>query len=145
MKYIQITSAEDKDIPYLLSIHKLPEISRYIHIDEENYFRYVSSTENVFYYKVYNDNNIVATAHCELLDDILFLSLLVIPRYQNRKIGTKILDDIQNGVLPLTFSQIKVSIEKSNMASLHLFSKMNFIKVSEDDELMDFVSFLRKG
>ena len=35
MKYIQITSEQDKDIPYLISIHKLPEISRYVSINEE--------------------------------------------------------------------------------------------------------------
>ena len=55
MKYIRIHSAEDKDIPYLLAIHRLPEISRYISIDEENYFNYVTTAKNVFYLNFKNN------------------------------------------------------------------------------------------
>lgn len=56
MNYIQITSERDKDIPYLLSVHKRPEISHFISIDGENYFYYVTTSENVFYFKVFMDD-----------------------------------------------------------------------------------------
>lgn len=139
MKYIQITSEKDKDIPYLLSIHRVPEISHFISINEKNYFHYVTTTENVFYFKVYKNDDLVATVHCELFDKMIYLSILVIPNFQKQGIGTAILYDIQNGVLPLTYTHIKVSIDKVNSPSLRLFKKMNFIKTSEDEDLIDFI------
>ena len=139
MKYIQITSEKDNDIPYLISIHKIPEISHFISINEENYFHYVTTTENVFYFKVYKNDDLVGTIHCELFDKMLCMSILVIPIFQKRGIGTAILHDIQNGVLPLTYTHIKVSIDKFNSSSLRLFEKMDFTKTSEDEDLIDFI------
>ena len=139
MKYIQITSEKDNDIPYLISIHKIPEISQFINISEENYFHYVTTTENVFYFKVYKNDDLVATVHCELFDEMLCMSILVIPNFQRGGIGTAILYDIQNGVLPLTYTHIKVSIDKFNSSSLRLFKKMDFTKISEEEGLIDFI------
>ena len=139
MKYIQINSENDKDIPYLVSIHKLPEISRYVRINEENYFSYVTAAENVYYFKAYEDGQLAAVLHCELFDETLHMSIIVLPDYQKQGIGTAILYDIQNMALPLTYSHIRVSIEKSNAASLRLFYKINFVKISEDGDLIDFI------
>ena len=52
MIYKRIDNANDPDIPYLSKILKLPEISRFLSIDEHNYWTYVAKTENVFYFKV---------------------------------------------------------------------------------------------
>lgn len=139
MKYVQITSKKDNDIPYLISIHKIPEISHFISINEENYFHYVTTTENVFYFKVYKNDDLVGTVHCELFDKMLCMSILVIPIFQKRGIGTAILYDIQNGVLPLTYTHIKVTIDKFNSSSLRLFKKMDFTKISEEEDLIDFI------
>lgn len=139
MNYIQITSEKDNDIPYLISIHKIPEISHFISINEENYFHYVTTTENVFYFKVYKNDDLVGTVHCELFDKVLYMSILVIPIFQKQGVGTAILYDIQNGVLPLTYTHIKVSIDKFNSSSLRLFEKMGFTKTSEDENLIDFI------
>ncbi len=139
MKYIQITSEKDNDIPYLISIHKIPEISHFISISEENYFHYVTTTKNVFYFKVYKNDDLVGAVHCELFDKMLCMSILVIPIFQKRGIGTAILYDIQNGVLPLTYTHIKVSIDKFNSSSLRLFKKMDFTKISEEEGLIDFI------
>lgn len=139
MNYIQITSENDNDIPYLISIHKIPEISHFISINEENYFHYVTTTENVFYFKVYKNDDLVGTVHCELFDKVLYMSILVIPIFQKQGVGTAILYDIQNGVLPLTYTHIKVSIDKFNSSSLRLFEKMGFTKTSEDENLIDFI------
>ena len=139
MKYIQINSENDKDIPYLVSIHKLPEISRYISINEKSYFSYVTTTENVFYFKVYEGEQLVAVIHCELFGEILHMSIIVMPEYQKKGIGTAILYDIQNTALSLPFTHIKVSIEKSNAASLRVFNKMGVVKISENEELIDFI------
>lgn len=139
MNYIQITSEKDNDIPYLISIHRMPEISHFISINEENYFHYVTTAENVFYFKVYKNDDLVGTVHCELFDKVLYMSILVIPIFQKQGVGTAILYDIQNGVLPLSYTHIKVSIDKFNSSSLRLFEKMGFTKTSEDENLIDFV------
>lgn len=139
MNYIQITSENDNDIPYLISIHRMPEISHFISVNEENYFHYVTTTENVFYFKVYKNDDLVGTVHCELFDKVLYMSILVIPIFQKQGVGTAILYDIQNGVLPLTYTHIKVSIDKFNSSSLRLFEKMGFTKTSEDENLIDFI------
>lgn len=139
MNYIQITSEKDADIPSLLSIHGLPEISRFISINEEGYFHYVTTAENVFYFKVYQNGDLVGTIHCELFDKVLYMSILVIPSFQKQGIGTAILYDIQNGALPLAFTQIEVSVDKRNASSLRLFGKMGFTKTSEDEDLIDLV------
>jgi len=139
MNYERLTSEWDKDIPYLLSIYRLPEISRYIHIDEVNYWHYVASNENVFYYKVYDGDRLVAAIHCELSDKTLFMDIVVLPEYQRRGIATGILWDIQNGHLPLAFERIEVAIEEGNIASIKLFEKMNFVFLAKDGELINYV------
>ena len=48
MNYIRITRENDIDIPYLTSVLKMPEVSRFISIDEANYWHYVTSTEYVY-------------------------------------------------------------------------------------------------
>lgn len=139
MKYVQITSWKDNDIPYLASIHRMPEISRFISINEGNYFHYVTTTANVFYFKVYQNNELVGTIHCEVYEKTLFMSILVIPAFQKKGIGTAILDDIQKGVLPMAYTHIRASIDRENYASLRLFEKMGFTKDSEDEDLIDFI------
>lgn len=144
MIYRLMTQQDDTDIPYLLSIYKLPNISCYISIDEENYWPYVTMTENVYYYKVYKNSCLVATIHCELQNRILFMSIMVIPEHQKEGIGTKILNDIQHGQLQLDFDKIEVSIDETNVASIKLFEKMGFGYVSKDGELLEYVYLKRK-
>ena len=139
MNYHRIVSENDRDIPYLSSIIKTPEISRYISIDEENYWQYVSANEDVFYFKVYDSDRLVAATHCELSDKTLYMDIMVIPEYQRNGIASEVLRDIQTGKLPLDFDKIEVSIDENNLASIRLFEKMNFSYVSKADELLNYV------
>lgn len=139
MIYQQMTHEDDRDIPYLRSIYKLPEIARYISIDEKQYWHYVTTTSNVFYYKAYIDGCLAAATHCELSDNTLYMDIMVIPQYQKKGIGADILRDIQNGKLVRDFEKIEVSIDESNIASIKLFEKMNFNYVSKEDELLTYV------
>ena len=138
MDYIRITSESDADIPCLSSALDLPEISRFISIDKANYWRYVSSTENVYYFKAYEDGILVGAVHCETADAVLYMDIMVLPKHQGKGIGSAILRDIQTGVLPLTFDRIEVSIDEANTASLRLFEKMGFDFVSKDEELLNY-------
>ena len=139
MKYIRLEDTRDAEIPFLLSIYGLPEISRFIHIDEDNYWSYVTTNENVFYYKVYREELLVAAIHCELSDQVLYLDIVVLPEYQRQGIGSKVLRDLQAGAVLDGFARIEVSIEQSNSASLRLFEKMGFTPVSKEDELIQYV------
>ena len=50
LTYKRILSQEDKDIFLINVIHSKPEIKKYISIGD-NYFNYVTTTENVFFLK----------------------------------------------------------------------------------------------
>lgn len=138
--YQRIISNEDCDIPYLSYIMKLPEVSRYISVDEKNYWQYVTSNDNVFYFKVYdNDGRLVAATHCEILNRKLYMDIIVMPAHQRKGIATSVLGDIQSNKLPLEFDQIEVSIDSANTASIKLFEKMNFHCVSKEENLLNYV------
>ena len=139
MTYERITSERDKDIPYLNTILEMPQISRYISVDKENFWRYVTETENVFYYKVVDDGALVGAVQLELAGDVLYMDIMVIPEYQRRGIGTSIIRDIQNGALPLSFERIEISIDESNIASIRLFEKMGFRFISKSDVLLKYI------
>ena len=139
MTYERITSEVDKDIPYLNTILEMPQISRYISVDKENFWRYVTETENVFYYKVVDDGALVGAVQLELAGDVLYMDIMVIPEFQGRGIGTAIIRDIQNGVLPLSFERIEISIDESNIASIRLFEKMGFRFISKSDVLLKYI------
>ena len=135
MIYKRIDNPNDPDIPYLIEILKLPEISRFLSIDEHNYWTYVARTENVFYFKVFENDVLVAATHLEISIRTLYMDIMVIPTYQRKGVATTILSDIQSGTRLLDFDKIEVSIDKSNAASIKLFEKMNFKFVSMEDEL----------
>ena len=140
LKYQRIISNEDGDIPYISSVMKLPEISRYISIDEKNYWQYVTSNDNVFYFKVYDNNgHLVAATHCETVKRTLYMYIMVMTAHQRKGIATSVLRDIQCDKLPLEFDQIEVSIDSANTASIKLFEKMNFQYVSKEEELLNYI------
>jgi L-amino acid N-acyltransferase YncA len=138
MTYCLLKKADDEDIPLILSVYKQPSISQFISIDEENYWRYITSTDNVYFYKIYKNNILVATIHLELVDHVLYMSVVVFPKYQSQGIATNILKDIQAGKLGLDFTKIQVSIDEKNTASLKLFESVGFICVNKDEELLEY-------
>jgi len=139
MTYCLLKKADDEDIPLILSAYKQPAISQFISIDEENYWKYITDTNNVFFYKIFIDNVLAATIHLELADRILYMSVVVFPKYQNQGIATTILKDIQTGKLELDFFKIQVSIDEKNIASLKLFENVGFVCIYKDEELLEYV------
>ena len=113
-------------------------ISSFISIDKDHYWRYITETENVYFYKVYNHNNLISTIHCELYDKVLHLAVVVFPKYQNMGFGTTILKAIQNGNLDISFDKIHASIELQNIASRKLFEKVGFNCIEKDAELFEY-------
>ena len=138
MTYRLLKKADDEDIPLILSVYKQPSISRFISIDEENYWKYITSTENVYFYKIYKDDILLATIHLELGDCVLYMSVVVFPEFQKQGIATTILKDIQAGKLELDFDKIQVSIDEKNTASLRLFESVGFVCIGKDEELWEY-------
>ena len=138
MIYRLIKDLDDEDIPTILSVYRQPSISRFITIDEENYWKYITSTDNVYFYKIYKDDILVSTIHLESDNGILYMSVVVFPEYQKQGIATTILKDIQAGKTGIDFDKIQVSIHKKNTASLRLFESVGFICVNKDEELLEY-------
>ena len=142
LTYKRIVSQEDKDIFLINEIHSKPEIKKYINIGD-NYFNYVTTTENVFFYKVYKERNLVGTIHLEKNDNIIYMDILIFPEFQKSGLGTKVINDIKNDIFNLSFKKIEVSIDENNIPSLRLFEKVGFKFVSQEDELKNY-EYLKK-
>ena len=135
--YERMLSGSDPDIPQLKEVYQMPPIARYLCIDNA-YFRYVTSTEHVFFYKVYENNTLVGSLHLEKQGTTLFLALCVFPGSQQRGLGTQIVTDIQNNVLEPEYDRIELAIDESNIASLKLFERAGFVRISKEDKLITF-------
>ena len=138
LKYIRILSEDDRDIPKLAQIHKLPDISRFLSIGD-NYFHYVTNTENVYFYKAYEDNTLIGSVHLEKNDALLYLDILIFPEFQRKGFGTKIIEDVKNDVFDLGYEKIEISIDDKNYASIKLFENAGFSFVSKEDELINYI------
>ena len=141
MNYQRITGTDYQYIPYLTAILHLPEISRFLSIDDDHYWSYVTSSENVRYYKAYDGGSLVGAVHLETDQKTLYMDIMVMPDYQRRGMGTKILGDILGGKFPISFDTVEVSIDEANTASVRLFEKMGFVRVSQEDELINYRYF----
>ena len=138
MNYRLLNCWDDSDIPFILSVYRLPPVSHFISIDEKHYWQYVTSTENVWFYKIFENDCFAATIHLELSDHVMYMSIVVFPEYQKNGIATKILHDIQAGKLGIDFEKIRVSIDRRNIPSIRLFKAAGFVCAAEDGELLEF-------
>ena len=136
--YKRLSSEDDADIFQLLQIYQLPNVSRFISIGD-NYFHYVTSTPNVYFYKVYDREKLVGSIHLEKNEEILYMDILVFPEFQRMGYATEMVEDIKQDILGLSYKKIEISIDESNIASIKLFENAGFIFVSKEDELMNFV------
>ncbi len=77
LTYQRMISTADSDIPELISIFKLPGVSRYYSIDCDNYFSYVVNNPCVYFFKVYENNELIGAFHLEKAEETLYLSIVV--------------------------------------------------------------------
>ena len=139
MNYHLLTSQNGEFISTILSVYKLPSVAQYISIDETNYWKYVTDTDNVWLYLIFENDCLVSTVHLELSDSVLYMDIVVFPEYQKRGIATKILKDIQDGKLGIDFDKIQVSIDEKNIASIRSFENAGFVCIAKDEELLEYV------
>lgn len=138
MTYRLIRHMDDEDIPQIISVYRHPSISRFISIDETNYWPYVTAASNVWFFKIFENDCLVATTHLELSNRVLYMDIVVFPKYQNKGIATKVLNDIKEQKQFVNFDKIQVSIDEDNIASIKLFENAGFVCVGKDDELREY-------
>ncbi len=138
MKFQLLENIDDKDIDILKEAYDNSSVKRFIEIDKENFWSYVTETENVYFYKVYLGDILVGTAQCELINNVLYFALVVFPLYRNNGIGYDIVKHVIGGITGLHFSRLRVSIDEANIASLSLFKKIGFVQIGRDNLLIDF-------
>ena len=138
LTYKRMLLEDDTDIPLFLSIYRIPEIAQYLSIGD-NYFYYVTHTENVYFYKVYENDKLIGSMHIEKQESLLYMDILIFPEFQRMGFATKIMKDIQNDILELDYEKIEISIDERNTASLRLFESVGFIRISKEDELINFI------
>ena len=135
MDYQKIINLCDPDISQLMEILRLPEIARYISIDERNFWNYITTNPAVSYFKAYRDGKLVGALDCELQGKKLYLSVMVLPEYQKQGLGTQMLQDLLSGKL-LSFDTAEAYIEEENTPSVKLFEKMGFVPKFRDGKLI---------
>ncbi len=138
LKFILLESTEDKELEVIKENYDKPTVERFVEINKEKFWSYVTETENVYFYKVYNEGTLVGTVHCDLYDGILYLAVVVFPEYQNKGIGTHMVKFITDGKTGLEFKEIQVSIDEKNTASMKLFRKAGFTRIGQEEELVEF-------
>lgn len=137
ISYISLASEDDVDIPQLLKIYQLPSISQFISISD-NYFHYVTNTENVHFFKVYEAENLIGAIHLEKCENELYMDILVFPEYQRMGYATRIIEDIKYDIFKLDYKRIEISIDEKNTASIKLFENAGFTFLSQEDELLNY-------
>lgn len=138
LSYIQMVNENDIAIPDLKAIYQLPEVSRYLSISD-NYFCYVTKTPGVYFYKVFNKDEMIGAIHLELNENLLYMDILIFPKFQRKGFATKVIEDIQDDIFKLYYNRIEISIDETNSASLKLFENAGFTRTSKDDELINLV------
>ena len=138
LTYQKMIFEDDADVSKLVEIYQAPEIARYLSISD-NYFHYVTNNQNVHFYKVYKNDELIGTTHLEQQETVLFMDVLVFPKFQRAGLGTSIVKDIQDDIFELGYKSIEISIDEENIGSLRLFEKAGFAFVSKEAELLNFV------
>ena len=138
LAYTRILSEDDVDIPQLLKIYQLSSVSQFLSISD-NYFHYVTNTESVYFYKVYEKEKLIGAIHLEKDEKLLYMDILIFPEFQRMGFATRVIKDIQNDIFGLNYDRIEISIDESNIASLKLFENAGFTFVSKEDELLNYV------
>ena len=78
----------DPDLDELLRIHQEPSVSRFISISD-NYFNYVTETEDVCYYKIITNERLAGGLHSEIHSETVYLSICVDEKYRRLGIAEK--------------------------------------------------------
>lgn len=127
---------DDPDLDDLIRIHNEPSVSKYISISD-NYYNYVTETENVCYYKIMVDGILAGGIHSEIHSKTMYLSVCIDEKYRRLGLAEKSLKKIISRI-PSAVKTIDVSIEETNISSIRLFQKLGFRFAEQNNELITY-------
>ncbi|MBR6050053.1 MAG: GNAT family N-acetyltransferase [Clostridia bacterium] len=130
----------DPDLDELIRIHQEPSVSRFISISD-NYFNYVTETEDVCYYKIITNERLAGGLHSEIHSETVYLSICVDEKYRRLGIAEKSLKKFFS-IMPSYIKTIEASIEETNIPSVLLFQKLGFQVSEQDNELITYRKFV---
>lgn len=124
---------EDSDTSVLKKLHKHPSVKKFISIGK-NYFKYVTESENVFYYKILFENNIIGGIHSEINGSKMYISVFISPDFRNRGYGKESVKYVINNFKDKV-DTIEVAIDENNLPSIRLFESLGFEFTEKDGKL----------
>ena len=130
----------DSDLDELIRIHQESSVSRFLSTSD-NYFKYVTGTEGVDYYKIIVDGILVGGIHSEIDSNTVSLSICVDEKYRCLGIAEKSLQKFFS-LLPSAVKTIEVYIEETNIPSILLFQKLGFQTSEKEQELIKYCKLL---
>ena len=130
----------DSDLDELIRIHQEPSVSRFLSTSD-NYFKYVTGTESVDYYKIIVDGILVGGIHSEIDSNTVSLSICVDEKHRCLGIAEKSLQKFFS-LLPSAVKTIEVFIEETNIPSILLFQKLGFQTSEKEQELIKYCKLL---
>ena len=126
--------SEDGDMDEIVRIHHQPSVARYISISD-NYFNYVTETDNVVNLKIKSGSEVLGGIHFETQDQMIYLSICVDERFRRQGIACSALKQFLE-IVSDNVNAIEVSIDSTNLPSICLFEKLGFRQVGNEDGLL---------
>lgn len=124
MEKIKLANIDNLD-----EILKIQEISNINLISKENLNNDLNNT-NCRYFIFYIDDIPVGFIGLSyILNTMDILSVLVIPKYQNKKIASKLLEHIINFSNKNNINEIFLEVRSKNLVARHLYEKFNFEEI----------------
>lgn len=131
----------DPEIGLVRKMHDEPTVSKYISISDQ-YFDYVTGTENVVYLKIESHDELIGGIHSETAGTVLYLSICIREQYRKKGFATAALRRFIS-LVPDPVERIQVSIEETNVPSIRLFEGLGFSETAREEELIDYILDLR--
>jgi len=138
LEYVNLNQDNHKLI-YL--INQDESINKFIHLSD-NYTNYVLNSENVIYKFLFYKNRIVGSLHIETYETTASFSIGILSKYQRQGFATKVIEDLKRNYFHVDVKSYVVYIEKSNIASINLFTKSRFLLEGDQEDSLRFVYHL---
>lgn len=132
----RLTSAGDPDVP---EIRDMLTGERFISIDSDSYFTYVTGTAGVYFYKIYSCGRLCAVLHAESSGKSLSVMIAVMPDLRRRGIGRAAVNEMCRRLGEYGCTGAEAYIEPENTASAGLFRSCGFRHESDEDGLQRWV------
>lgn len=137
LSYKRVTSVTDSDIPFIAAALRA---ELYIHIaDYDGYFLYVTDSADVYFYKVYDNDNLIGVLHLENPEETVFVSVVVFEEHRRKGFGKQIVRDLINDRFALGYRVVEAGIAPSNLASRTLFEHAGFVAESQEDDVINYI------